>query len=147
MTSSSWLSFSPRDTVFIRDGRSFDAASDATAHTVWPSPTTIAGAVGAAYQANPEEVRGPVLARRAGGGWEPYFPVPADLVCTTDATPYVFRMVLTPAGGQTDLDPGEAAAGRRRRPAAMADAAAGCGACQAGRGLDAGPGTGPLPGR
>jgi CRISPR type III-B/RAMP module-associated protein Cmr3 len=105
VSSSSWLSFSPRDTVFIRDGRSFDALSDATAHTVWPSPTTIAGAVGAALPANPEEVRGPMLARRAGDGWEPYFPVPADLVRTADRVPYAFRMVRTSADGQTDLDP------------------------------------------
>ena len=79
MTASSWLSFTPRDTVVIRDGRSFDAAADATAQTVWPTPATIAGAVGAAYRAEPREVRGPVLARLAGE-WEPYFPVPADLV-------------------------------------------------------------------
>lgn len=105
MSSSSWLAFTPRDTVFIRDGRSFNAANNATAHTVWPSPTTIAGAVGAAYTQNPDEVRGPVLAQSVGGRWELYFPVPADLVQTADATPYAFRLERIDAGGQTDLEP------------------------------------------
>ncbi|HEY6786383.1 MAG TPA: type III-B CRISPR module-associated Cmr3 family protein [Trebonia sp.] len=108
-TTSAWLAFTPRDTVFVRDGRSFDAASDAVADTVRPSPTTIAGAVGAAFGENPVAVRGPVLAYRDGDGtWRPYFPVPADLVVTTDGTERVYRM--TPgldedpgAAGQTDL--------------------------------------------
>ena len=43
-----WLALTPRDTVFVRDGRSFDAAADATAVTVRPWPSTVAGAVGAA---------------------------------------------------------------------------------------------------
>ena len=48
MSESSWLAFMPRDTVFVRDGRSFEAATDGTGASVRPSPTTIAGAVGAA---------------------------------------------------------------------------------------------------
>jgi CRISPR-associated protein Cmr3 len=95
--------------VFVRDGRSFDAASDAVADTVRPSPTTIAGAMGAAFGENPVAVRGPVLARRESDGtWTPYFPVPADLVVTTDGRERVYRM--TPGfdgdrgiAGQTDL--------------------------------------------
>jgi CRISPR type III-B/RAMP module-associated protein Cmr3 len=103
VTGSSWLAFTPRDTVFVRDGRSFDAATDAVAQTVWPGPTTIAGAVGAAFGGNnPAEVRGPVLARRHEDAWEPYFPVPADLVVTADEPERVFR--LRPEGtGETDL--------------------------------------------
>jgi len=76
--STSWLAFTPRDTVFVRDGRSFDAASDALAQTVRPGPTTIAGAVGRALgknldavRKNPYEVRGPVLAREGRREWEP----------------------------------------------------------------------------
>jgi CRISPR type III-B/RAMP module-associated protein Cmr3 len=100
----SWLAFKPRDTVFVRDGRSFDAASDALAETVRPGPTTIAGAVGEAFGVNPAEVRGPVLAREGAMGWEPYFPAPADLVVTTDEPRRVFRLGPAEAAGQTDLD-------------------------------------------
>jgi CRISPR type III-B/RAMP module-associated protein Cmr3 len=108
-----WLALVPRDTVFIRDGRSFDAAADAAASTVRPWPSTIAGAVGAAFGARPgapaedlpAEVRGPVLARRAGASWEPYFPVPLDLVQEADAgRPFAFRLELAAAAGSTDLD-------------------------------------------
>jgi CRISPR type III-B/RAMP module-associated protein Cmr3 len=102
-----WLSFTPRDTVFVRDGRSFDAAADTSAVTVRPWPTTIAGAVGAVFRGNnPAEVRGPVLAHREGSGWEPYFPVPADLVVSADITRRVHRLQpLEPAGSSgTDLD-------------------------------------------
>ncbi len=109
MSRTSWLAFRPRDTVFVRDGRSFDAATDAVAETVRPGPTTIAGAVGEAFGVNPAEVRGPVLARERARGWEPYFPVPADLVATTDEPRRVFRLERAEAGGQTDLD--ESAAG------------------------------------
>jgi CRISPR type III-B/RAMP module-associated protein Cmr3 len=103
-TTSAWLAFTPRDTVFVRDGRSFDAVADAFAQAVRPGPTTIAGAVGAAFDGpNPAEVRGPVLARRAGAGWEPYFPVPADLVVTAGRAGRVYR--LSPESlGRTDLE-------------------------------------------
>jgi CRISPR type III-B/RAMP module-associated protein Cmr3 len=109
----SWLALVPRDTVFIRDGRSFDAAANAAAATIRPGPSTIAGAVGAAFGARPgapseqlpAEVRGPVLARKVGADWEPYFPVPADLVQEDDARdPFVFRLQLAAATGSTDLD-------------------------------------------
>ena len=62
MSGTSWLAFKPRDTVFVRDGRSFNAAVDALAETVRPGPTTIAGAVGEAF--NPAEVRGPAFSTR-----------------------------------------------------------------------------------
>jgi CRISPR-associated protein Cmr3 len=102
-TRTRWLSFTPRDTVFVRDGRAFDAASDAAGATVRPGPTTIAGALGAAFGTEPLAVRGPVLARQgADGRWTPYFPVPADLVETSDRPWRVYRM--TPdAAGLTDL--------------------------------------------
>lgn len=112
----SWLALRPRDTVLIRDGRSFDAASDSTAQTVRPWPSTVAGAVGAAFGARPgatpdtapgtvpDEVRGPVLGRCLGGAWETFFPVPADLVQRADEPHEVFRLRPAPGGAQTDLD-------------------------------------------
>ena len=103
MSTRSWLAFRPRDTVFVRDGRSFDAASDPLAQTVRPSPTTIAGAVGGAFTVNPEEVRGPVLAREGTLGWELYFPAPADLVVTAGETSRVFRLTPQDSPGQSDL--------------------------------------------
>lgn len=105
MSSAGWLAFTPRDTVFVRDGRSFDAAADAFAQTVRPTPTTIAGAVGAAFGTNPQTVRGPVLARQLGDRWEPYLPVPADLVVTAGRGKRVYRLHPEPAG-QTDLEAG-----------------------------------------
>lgn len=101
MTSSRWLAFTPRDTVFVRDGRSFDAADDTAAQAVTPGPSTIAGAVGRAFGGEPDEVRGPVLARRTDSGWEPYFPVPADLIQRRNR---VYRLVLGEARGTTDLE-------------------------------------------
>jgi CRISPR-associated protein Cmr3 len=71
----------PRDTVLVRDGRSFDAGADAFAESVRPWPSTIAGAARTVYGADPDAVRGPVMARQRGsGGWSLYFPVPADVV-------------------------------------------------------------------
>ena len=113
----SWLALLPRDTVLIRDGRSFDAAADTAAQTVRPWPSTVAGAIGAAFGAEPgttpdaapgavpSEVRGPVLGQRMAGAWEPYFPVPADLVQEAEGGhPHAFRLRPAPAGAQTDLD-------------------------------------------
>jgi CRISPR-associated protein Cmr3 len=123
VSTSSWLAFTPRDTVFVRDGRSFEAAADATAETVLPGPTTMAGAVGAALGVRlsrdelraalaghgsgapaVEEVRGPVLARRSDGAWEAYFPFPADLMVTPgEEEPYVYRLAPRKLAGATDL--------------------------------------------
>lgn len=90
-----WLAFTPQDTVFIRDGRAFDAAAQARAQTVRPTPTTVAGATAAAFGAEPLEVCGPVLARRVHDEWVPFFPVPLDLVVETDAdSPWVHRLAV-----------------------------------------------------
>ncbi|MGH3797668.1 MAG: type III-B CRISPR module-associated Cmr3 family protein [Pseudonocardiaceae bacterium] len=101
-----WLAFTPRDTLFIRDGRGFDAGAQTNAHTVRPAPTTLAGATGAAFGAEPTEVRGPVLAVNLGSRWESYFPVPLDLVCQTNVDEsYVYRLAPESAGtASTDLD-------------------------------------------
>jgi CRISPR type III-B/RAMP module-associated protein Cmr3 len=89
-----WLAFVPRDTVIVRDGRSFNAGSQdgsgSRAESVTPWPSTIAGAVttalnpptagaGAGAVVEPAAVRGPVLAKRAGEGWATFFRAPADL--------------------------------------------------------------------
>lgn len=102
-----WLALRPRDTVFVRDGRAFDAASELVATSVAPWPSTIAGAVRTAYGAEPREVRGPILARQEpSGGWIPHFPVPLDVVAETQtAEPYVFRLACTQLPGCTDLTP------------------------------------------
>lgn len=102
-----WVAFTPRDTVLVRDGRSFDAGADAIAETVSPWPSTIAGAVGAAYGAEPAEVRGPVLARWSAGGWQPHFPVPADLVRLESAPDRVCRLRPARAGGGVVTDLGD----------------------------------------
>ncbi|WP_150245263.1 type III-B CRISPR module-associated Cmr3 family protein [Nocardiopsis quinghaiensis] len=80
-----WVLLRPHDTVQVRDGRAFDAGTGGTAQTVHPWPSTVAGALASAeggLGGEPESVRGPVLARRRRRGrtWEPYFPVPTDLV-------------------------------------------------------------------
>jgi CRISPR type III-B/RAMP module-associated protein Cmr3 len=89
--SAEWLAFTPRDTVIVRDGRSFDAGADDSAESVRPWPSTVAGAVRTAYGgdrgAEPGTVRGPVLARRFETGWEPYFPMPADIAAEDGETP------------------------------------------------------------
>ena len=103
MSASSWLAFTPRDTIFVRDGRSFNASADRFGQSVRPGPATTAGAVGAAYGKEPDEVRGPVLAHHIGDGWEPYFPVPADLVKTADDPGYAYRLTPQPVG-QAVLD-------------------------------------------
>lgn len=118
MSRQTWLAFAPRDTLFVRDGRSFDAAADAAGQAVRPGPSTTAGAVGAAFHARPGaqpgqdglplEVRGPVLAQREGDSWHPYYPMPADVVVTADEpTPYAFRLEPGNAVGHTDLTGGD----------------------------------------
>ncbi|GAB2520903.1 type III-B CRISPR module-associated Cmr3 family protein [Nocardiopsis aegyptia] len=75
-----WLALVPRDTVQVRDGRSFDAGAGGVAHTVRPWPSTVAGALVPALGGEPESVRGPVLAQEVDGHWTPHLPVPLDLV-------------------------------------------------------------------
>jgi hypothetical protein len=102
--SSQWLAFSARDTVLVRDGRQFDAGTDATAETIRPGPSTIAGAVFAAYgQREPAAVRGPVLARSWGDGWMLCFPAPVDLVVPDGQPGRVRRLQPRAAVVFTDL--------------------------------------------
>ncbi|WP_017593834.1 type III-B CRISPR module-associated Cmr3 family protein [Nocardiopsis potens] len=116
-----WVVLRPHDTVQVRDGRSFDAGAGGVAHSVRPWPSTVAGAL-AAGMGEPESVRGPVLAHCDGEQWEPYLPVPADLV--VDREHDVWRMCLPEgpedASAVCDLD--RAGAPDLRPPAVPEDA-------------------------
>jgi CRISPR-associated protein Cmr3 len=117
-TAGDWLVLEPLDTVVIRDGRAFDAGSNSEARAVPPTPTTLAGTIGAAYGAAPgrgrtdaesrgtalpEHVQGPVVAQRGRRGWEARWPIPRDIAESPDALTR-----LTPVGlaehEATDLD-------------------------------------------
>lgn len=103
-----WLVFEPLDTVVVRDGRAFDAGMQAIARTTLPQPSTIAGAVGAAYGALPgagiypqhrgksvpKEIRGPVVVLHDGRGWQPLFPVPRDVVFDDPGSQRLARNVM-----------------------------------------------------
>ncbi|HET7013967.1 MAG TPA: type III-B CRISPR module-associated Cmr3 family protein [Streptosporangiaceae bacterium] len=105
-TAEPWIAFVPRDTVIIRDGRPFDAtgAESTSAEPVLPGPATMGGALKKAFGKEPVAIRGPVLARRLGEGWEPHFPVPADLIAGSDEPgARVFRLVPEKLDGWTDL--------------------------------------------
>ena len=85
----------PLDTIAVRDGRAFDAGINTEAQTMTPTPSTVAGAIGAAYGAAPgagradpdargsvlpERIRGPFVVRRAGSHWQARWPIPRDVV-------------------------------------------------------------------
>ncbi|WP_158609964.1 type III-B CRISPR module-associated Cmr3 family protein [Micromonospora musae] len=106
-----WLALTPRDALLIRDGRRFDAGADTSAEPARPTPSTVGGAIFSAYGglpgAEPEEIRGPVLAQwHAGGWWTPYFPAPADLVRSADDHSLVTRLRPTESAAVTDLGDG-----------------------------------------
>ena len=93
MTGPRWFSLSPRDTLLVRDGRSFEAAGGRAgaeqAQGLAPWPSTVAGALGSAFSGaagshvEPTAMRGPLFAHQdALGRWNPYFATPADVVLT-----------------------------------------------------------------
>ncbi|MFF8763484.1 type III-B CRISPR module-associated Cmr3 family protein [Nocardiopsis dassonvillei] len=111
-----WMALRPRDAVQVRDGRTFAAGAGGAAHTQRPWPSTVAGALGAAFKAaagpdtdpapEPRTVRGPFFGRWDTGAqrWNLAFPVPADVV-PSDTSPRLWRRLRsqdTPA--LTDLD-------------------------------------------
>ncbi|MFL1378495.1 type III-B CRISPR module-associated Cmr3 family protein [Nocardiopsis protaetiae] len=110
-----WMALRPRDAVQVRDGRTFAAGAGGAANTQRPWPSTIAGALGAAFKAaagpgadadpEPSTVRGPFLGWWDTGAerWRLSFPVPADVV-PSDTSDRVWRRLRpqdTPA--RTDL--------------------------------------------
>lgn len=104
----SWLFLRPRDTLAVRDGRPFDAGIGATARTVFPWPSTVAGAVGSIYRREVGSIRGPFLSycheRDHGPEFELLFPAPADLYAWPGAT-WVHRLAIAglDTGVTTDL--------------------------------------------
>ncbi|HIY42731.1 MAG TPA: hypothetical protein H9836_16610, partial [Candidatus Nocardiopsis merdipullorum] len=110
-----WLALRPHDAIQVRDGRSFTAGAGGAARTQRPWPSTVAGALGAAFKAaapnaspapEPRVVRGPFLGRWNSGPrrWDLAFPVPADVV-PSDTSPKLWRR-LRPQNASvlTDLD-------------------------------------------
>lgn len=105
-----WIVLEPLDTLVVRDGRAFDAGMQAVARTVSPTPSTVAGAIGAAYGAKPgaglnpqargrdvpERLVGPVAVVRRDGMWRARWPVPFDIVREhEDADPYRLEVAST----------------------------------------------------
>jgi CRISPR/Cas system CMR-associated protein Cmr3 (group 5 of RAMP superfamily) len=94
-----WVMLQPLDTITVRDGRPFDGGQQSVARTVTPSPSTVAGAVSAAYQARPgaglrpqargRDVPSPVLGPFVvtDEGRRTLWPVPADVVAERDGPP------------------------------------------------------------
>ncbi|MBN1172682.1 MAG: hypothetical protein JXA67_10960 [Micromonosporaceae bacterium] len=83
MSRTQWVAFEPRDTIMVRDGRSFDAGADAVGEPVLPGPSTVAGAVRTAYgNEDVEVVRGPLYARWHPDErrWQTLLPVPRTIV-------------------------------------------------------------------
>ena len=95
-----WVALQPLDAVSFRDGRPFTAGTDTMAVTTLPQPTTIAGAIWAAFGCPAvQRFAGPLLARLAGegGGLSLFFPCPRDLV-RDDDTEQVARLRVPAAG-------------------------------------------------
>ena len=123
MSDLSWISLTPWDTISVRDGRSFDAGSDALATAVMPSPSTTGGVIADAAAGLPERLIGPFPARLHEGGSPrmatPYFTAPATLAIPRDRGGYA---VLRPDldGPVTDLPvaPLRPEVGERTEPAA-----------------------------
>jgi hypothetical protein len=107
VSTTQWVAFEPRDTVLVRDGRQFDAGLDATAEPTLPGPSTVAGAVYAAYggrEPEPTAVRGPLFAQQSPVGWTTYLPVPRDVVVPPYGAEVLQRLRPRPAGATvTDL--------------------------------------------
>ena len=111
-----WMALCPRDAIQVRDGRTFTAGAGGAAHTRHPWPSTIAGALGAAFKAaaepgtkpdpEPHTVRGPFLGRWDTGAqrWKPLFPVPADIVPYDTSSHRWQRLRPQDTPALTDLD-------------------------------------------
>ena len=114
-----WVVLEPLDTIVVRDGRAFDAGVNTEAQTVPPTPSTVAGAIGAAYDAAPgagrvdpdargrelpERIRGPFVVRREGGRWRARWPIPRDVVRSRNGDPFRLRVTHLNEGERADLD-------------------------------------------
>lgn len=82
-----WVTITPRDTVAVRDGRPFDAGAGSSARSVFPWPSTAAGAIGSVLGREVGSVRGPFLAHDPDStGLRMVFATPADLYAEPGAT-------------------------------------------------------------
>ncbi|SKA23207.1 CRISPR-associated protein, Cmr3 family [Marinactinospora thermotolerans DSM 45154] len=111
-----WMALRPRDAIQVRDGRTFTAGAGGAARTQRPWPSTVAGALGAAFKAAagpgtgqapmPQTVRGPFLGRWESGTarWHLSFPVPADLVPSDLPGSDWLRLLPQDTPALTDLD-------------------------------------------
>jgi CRISPR/Cas system CMR-associated protein Cmr3 (group 5 of RAMP superfamily) len=122
VTAERWVVLEPLDTLTIRDGRAFDAGLQSVAHAVQPSPSTLAGAIGAAFGAPPgagldaaargslvpEQLLGPVPVIRRDGVWRARWPVPFDVV-RVDAGSAPRRLTRhSPVDGNSEIPVGAA---------------------------------------
>lgn len=110
-----WLALRPHDAIQVRDGRSFAAGAGGAARTQRPWPSTVAGALGAAFNTaapgarpdpEPRTVRGPFLGRWNAGPrrWDLAFPVPADVVPSDSSASLWRRLRPQDSPVLTDLD-------------------------------------------
>lgn len=104
-----WLEFTPLDTILVRDGRAVDGGVSAVSATAAPLPSTMGGAVRTALGTDVGgHLVGPLVAIRAGGDSDsmirPAFPIPRDLVSDDGA---VYRSAPVPIRDdeKTDLPP------------------------------------------
>ena len=75
-----WVALRPISAITVRDGRSFDAGNAATASHVFPRPSTVAGAIGAALGGDFESCVGPFPCRFDETFSELLLPWPRDLL-------------------------------------------------------------------
>lgn len=108
MSAERWVVLEPLDTLVVRDGRAFDAGLQSVARTSIPTPGTLAGAVGAAFGAQPgagldpaargrdvpERLLGPVPVVRRQRQWHARWPVPCDVV-RDDDDPALRRLAVS----------------------------------------------------
>ena len=104
----------------VLDGRAFDAGLQSVARTALPTPSTLAGAMGAAYGARPgagldaaargrdvpERLLGPVPVVARGGKWRPRWPVPHDVVSDGDGSP-PYRLTIAEVSSRDGTDRGQ----------------------------------------
>lgn len=120
MTAGRWVVLEPLGTIVVRDGRAFDAGLQSVARTALPTPSTLAGAIGAAYGAGPgagldaaargrdvpERLFGPVPVVARDGRWRPRWPVPQDVVSDGDGSaPY--RLTVADVSARDDAGGGQ----------------------------------------
>ena len=101
----SWIGLRPNSAIVVRDGRAFDPGVSGESSSVFPRPSTFAGAVAAVYGDFVSCV-GPFPCRIAKGSVQLRLPAPRDVFVDRDKQ--VRAKLLFDAQGSTDLDDVEA---------------------------------------